>query len=123
MEEKFLIIVGVICAAMFIYILLPFGMRKKKKKGSKRKHIHEAPEKDWEQIALRLERQVQTVKMDIINLEKKDTLLNKHLVTENVKNKKLQEKLLQERGWQEKEKQDNEKMIKENRNIKKELTK
>ena len=106
----------VLIAIIFIFLLLGFlflmpsgktGRRRKKRSNEGEQ------EKDWQAVALKLERHINALRNQIDGMQKKGKILERELIIQKDKYEKVQEKLSQERKWQKKEKGDVEKKTNE----------
>ena len=110
-----------IIVLLLILLFIPTGQESRKKK--KEKELEAKKQKDWQEAAHRLEKQIFSLKQENENLEKKDKNNEKELMVEKAKVKKLQEKLSQERDWHVKEENTLEQRIKEVDRLKEECVK
>jgi chromosome segregation ATPase len=98
-------VTGVILTVALFILVFSFSGEKgklKRRRGKAVKEI-EAPKKDWEETAMRLEKRVQSLKGEAALSQKREKDLEYQITVEKVKVKKLQEKLSQEREWHQKE--------------------
>lgn len=101
-EVTFIISMSVFFLVILLIIIFWYPVDKKVKK-RKRKLVQEKPQKDWQAIGLRLEKQALFLRNEIANLQKKQMVRDKELEQLKGKNIKLQEKLSNEKKWREKE--------------------
>ena len=104
-----------------ILILIPTERRQKIKHKKEKESTPE--QKNWQEVAQRLEKHIQNLHNQIASLEKNAKLQDKQLLIEQEKFKKLQEKLLHERQWHEKEQSTIDRQTKETGNLKTDLNK
>lgn len=80
---------------------------------SRRRIRKEPPEKDWQDVSLKLERHIHALRRELEKLQVREKVLEQDVIVQKEKNEKLQDKLTQERGWKSKEKTDIEKKTEE----------
>lgn len=124
MSSEFLAVSGIIFILIFLGVVFYIPSERKVKKKKKKNSPVVEPvqvQKDWEQRALRLEKHIQSLRDEILVLQKGEKVIEKHLVVEKVKVKKLQEKLSQEREWHKREQESIDKKGSEFQQLKMEL--
>jgi len=122
---ELLVIIGIIFISILLGVifLIP-GERKKKKEKKRKKEIDNQPSENEKILELkisRLEKHIQSLHNEILDLQKRDKDHEKQAMVQNVKVKKLQEKISQERQWHEKEQSGIDKKGKEFQKLKTEL--
>ena len=122
--EYFVVGAGIIFVLILVFIFLYNPSGKVISRKEKRKLAEEAAQqKNWQEVAGRLEKQVQSLRTEIIFLQKKEVTKDKEITFEKAKIEKCEEKLKQAQEWHDKEQQDVDRKVVEFRKIKEELLK
>lgn len=124
MSVEFLAVSGIvfILILLIVLFLIPGEKREQRKKKKLPEEIS-PQQKEWEQKASRLEKHIQSLRQEILGLQKDAKAKENELMLERAKVKKLQEKLSQEREWHAKEQTMADKKGKEFKRLKDELVK
>ena len=96
---------------IFILILVLIFLYNPSEKGISRKEKKRLAEealkqKNWQEVAGRLEKQVQSLRNEIAFLQKKEVTKDKEAALEKTKTERLEEKLKQAQEWHDKEQQE-----------------
>ncbi len=101
------VLLGVVFVAGLLAMLffIPTEQRRARNRQgeSGRRTADDAPQKDWQATALRLEKHIQDLRRQIDELQKSNKHWERETFIQSEKYKKLQEKMAQERNWQQKE--------------------
>lgn len=123
MAFNFIVSISIFIIVVLLILLVAFPNEKEKSKRKREKLIENTGQKDWEEVVSKLEKHIQTLKLEIEKAKSESFKTQRSLALEKEKCEKLQEKLFREKDWLSKEEDSADKKTREIRDLKQNLIK